>query len=432
MEREGFSQAFESPACQADYEAYLSGHSAEETHAWMKAHRGCFHEWTGFAWIAFSQADTKTAEIAWRQQLHVGDQRLLGACGDHECEVAAVAAELARAETVEIGAATKAHTEAFLDEVALNQKYADRMTKAYGAVEGICLYHLSVECISALRQAFDWMYPRMYDAEGDVGIEHFTYSMLPFYREVFEDTLTQRYAARWAARLLDAVESGEFRNPRGMPALFAMGRAAFAGDEDRFWKFMIVYATRGAGWATAHRMVTDENRPVFLAQMVISAAMGVIDTAWAAAGAAWSYAGDKDSTCFQPKPYHFWMAGGFAYLLRKEGYSARTSELVARLTGALYEVASDTVGRDPDEVFFLPPFDQKVSRQRRELTHHYLGAQFGLDTTAALDFDATLGRFMEASQPLPSMSEEDMREAIATPATRWRLWTRLTGYYLRP
>src|SRR5690606_5927022 len=131
----------------------------------------------------------------------------------------------------------------------------------------------------------------------------------------------------------------------------------FEGDYDRIWKFLIVYATRGAGWATGYKLVGVDNQPMFAAMMVVSSAMGYLDTAWFPTGRAWSYAGATENTCFQPKPYHYWMTGGFAYLLRQEGYTVRTAKQVARLLGAMYEVASDTMGRDPDRVFFVPTYD---------------------------------------------------------------------------
>jgi hypothetical protein len=276
------------------------------------------------------------------------------------------------------------------------------------------------------------MYPRMYAPDGSAG-EHFTFSMVSTYRSVFSDTLTQKYAARLAAQLIDAVEIPGTKGAAALQPLYDRGLAAFEGDQDRFWDFMIVYATRGAAWAAAAPMVGDDNRPLFAAFMVISAAMGVLDTAADQAGTAFSYGAIAGGdTCFEPKPYHFWMAAGFAYKLKKAGYSAKTVELVARLTGALYEVGSTTEGRNPDEVYFVPEYDRKVNRVRRELTHHFLGAQLGLHAAnpPPAAFDATLGRFLDASSPLPVMSAEEMTAKIQDDLTRWKYWTSLTGYYL--
>lgn len=426
FERDSFSLAFNNAQCQSDFETFFAAHSAAQTHAWMKERRLCFHEWAHFSWISFAQHSEKMAELAWRQQIYMADQRLLGgSCADHACAIQSVRSELARAETLTISETTRAHTAAFLDVVETNQKYEPQMTKAYAAVRGLCIYHLNVECIDALKQAFDWMYPRMYSPPIEP-IEHFTFSMVAFYRKVFDDDLTQRYAARLALQLMDAVESGT------MPAnLYETGLTAFDGDLDRFWNFMIVYATRGAAWAAAWQLPGDDNRPVFAALMVVAAAMGVLDTTADLDGTAFSYAATTGFTCFQPKPYHFWLAGGFAYLLKKAGYTPRTSELVARLTGGLYEANSTTEGRHPDAVFFAPEFATIVNRERREITHHYMGAQLGLHAEAppVLDFDGEFGHFLGASRPLPAMTEAEMKTKIADPLTRWQLWSRLTGYY---
>lgn len=248
FEKESFPLVFTGAQCQADFTAFFAEHTAAETHAWMKERRACFHEWAHFAWISFAQHSPKMAELAWRQQLFVTEQRLLGGtCADHACAVASVRTELGRAETLTIGAETQAHSRAFLDGVETDRKYEAQMNKAYAAVQPLCLYHLNLECVGALRQALDWMYPRMY-APDIVPAEHFTFSMVSFHRAVFADALTQKYAARLALQLLDAVERGARPAP-----LHETGLAAFAGDQERFWNFMIVYATRGAAWGAAWR-----------------------------------------------------------------------------------------------------------------------------------------------------------------------------------
>lgn len=434
MEQHSFRQIFVSDQCHADFEEAFASLDVAALRLWMRESRGCFREWAHFSWLAFLRQDPKMARLAWEHQLAMIAERV---APDLETL-------LVRGTTGEIGAEAVQHTTAFLDEVERDQSFKEEMEQAYAAVTPICLYHLDTQCVGAMKKVLGWMYPRSYQLPGPPR-ESFTFSMVPFYREVFRDVTTLRAASRMALDLLNAIEDGgATRAPsRLVPSdVMTMGLAAFDGDEDRFWKFMIVYATRGAAWATASALAHDDTRPLLAAFMVISAAMGVLDTAALPSGSPWSYPEGSVSTCFQPKPYHFWMAGGYAYLLRKEAYGARTSKRVARLLGAMYELGSTTMDRDPNAVFFVPTYHTLVNRARREVTHHYLGAELGAASAEAswernpidaaqLDFDATLLAMMEHSEPLPELTDADMLKQLEDAPTKWRYWTDLTGWYLR-
>lgn len=430
-EAETLRHLFRTPECRAQFEDVFQSSDVASTHAWMIQNRSCIKEWAHFAWIAYAANEAKMADLAWLQQLYMTQERVgtLGTCADRSCLVQGVTATLERGEDTTIGDEAILHTNAFLDEVQQNTAFQEQMEKALAGVRPLCLLHLNLECSGAMTTALNWMYPRSYRLSREPP-EAMTFSMLAATREVFTDTLTQKYASRMALHLLRAIEAGDYDSVGG-EAFYPMAERFFEGDYDRLWKFIAVYATRGAAWATGYKMVHDDNKPIFAAMMVISSAMGVLDTYLDDVDSSWSYVANTSNTCFQPKPYHYWMAGSFAYLLRKEGYSARTSKQVARLLGAIYEVGSTTMGRDPDEVFFVPTFDPKVNRVRREVAHHVLGSMVGIDyrTPPSSDFDRALGRLMQASQPLPAYSDDEMRSRIADMPTRWRLWTDLTGFY---
>ncbi len=419
-EAETLRHLFASPECRAGFFAVYDVSDVAETHAWMVENRSCFKEWAHFAWIAYAANDSKMADLAWEQQLHMARERVGGD----------VEATLVRGEATSIGSEAAELTSAFLDEVEENTAFQEQMETALAGARPLCLLHLNpIECPAAMTTALNWMYPRSYRLSREPP-EAMTFSMLAATRAVFTDTLTQRYATRMALHLLRAIASGEDRAVRD-EAFYPMAVRFFEGDYDRLWNFIAVYSTRGAAWATAHRMVHADNQPLFAAMMVISSAMGLLDTRMAGEGAVWSYVDASESTCFQPKPYHYWMAGSFAYLLRKEGYSEYTSKQVARLLGAIYEVGSTTMGRDPDEIYFVPMFDPKVNRVRREISHHVLGSEVGISfrEPATPAFDGVLDRLMQESEPLPDYSEAEMREKIEDKPTRWRLWTGVTGFY---
>jgi hypothetical protein len=421
MEHASFRQIFTSDQCQRDFDAAFATLDVTGTRAWMSDHRLCFKEWDHFSWLAFLKHDSKMARLAWEHQLELARERL---------EEADVVALLERGTTQEISPEAVAHTRSFLDQVELDQSFKDEMDQAQAAVTPICLYHLDPQCISAMNKALGWMYPRSYKVPGPP-VQWFTFSMLPEFRSVFSDTETQRSASRLALEARRLVETAPDER-LDADDLYSLGLRAFNGDADRFWRFMIVYATRGAAWATASKLAHQDTKPLFAAFMVLSAAMGVLDTDAMASGSPWSYGPGAHSTCFQPKPYHYWMSAGYAYLLRREGYGERTARLVSRLLGAMYELGSTTMDRDPTAVFFVPTFDTIVNRARRELTHHYLGAEFGLAAGSAAptqDFDATFLEIMEASEPLPVLSDEEMATRIADNQTKWSYWTKLTGYY---
>jgi hypothetical protein len=369
--------------------------------------------------------------LAYQHQLYLVDDRLLHdtSCTDEACSAAHIEALLERGLTGEIGAEAAAATNAFLDAVEADTEYKDKMDKAYAAVTPICLLHADLGCVGAMRKALDWMYPHGYVLP-DGSKEHTTFSMLAQYRSVFADATTQRYASDLALRVLHRLSRGDL-GVDADDALYGEGLDAFHGDVDRFWRFMVVYSTRGAAWATSYRLAQPDNQPLFAAFMVISAAMGRLDLAFADRDAAWSYTPRFATSCYQPKPYHYWMTAGFAYLLRQEGYGARTSRLVARLLGAMYELGSTTMGRRPDDVFFAPTFDTVVNRTRREVVHHALGADLGLAPREppTQSFDATYRAVLDASKPLPALSEAEMRERIKDDATKWKYWTDLVGYY---
>ena len=118
-------------------------------------------------------------------------------------------------------------------------------------------------------------------------------------------------------------------------------------------------------------------------------------------------------------------------MLEQRGYSNRTVRLVSRLMGALYEVGSDTTGRDPDAVFFADTYATKVNRTRREVAHHHLGTEFGLSSgsQSGQDFDAIIGTLINNSEPLPDIADDVMSDRIKDSMTRWQYWTRLVGYY---
>lgn len=417
MEAKTLDHLYKTPACKAEFEATFAANDVPTTHAWMVERKECFKEYAHFSWIAYAANEMKWAELSWTQQLHMLTERI----GD-------VDATLARGEEP-IGPVSAAITNSFLDEVETNTAFKAKMEQALAGAEPLCLLHFNRECIEAMRTALNWMYPRSYKLSVDPP-EAMTFSMVALTREVFTDSLTQTYAVRLARELLSAVRTGAWRDP-SFEAFYPMALRHFEGDYDRLWKFIAIYATRGAAWASGYKMVGPDNQPLFAAMMIISSAMGYLDTAWYATGRAWSYATAAETTCFQPKPYHYWMSGAFAYLLRKEGYSSRTAKQVARLLGAMYEVGSTTMGRDPDRIFFVATFDPEANRARREVAHHALGSTAGLAHAAppVPRFDVTLDRLLQASQPLPPYSEDEMRRKIQDAPTRWSLWTKLVGFY---
>jgi hypothetical protein len=419
MEQSSLRLIFASDQCQADFDQAFESMELPELESWMREHRDCFKEWAHFAWVAFMKNDPKMARLSWDHQLYMAKELL------HED----VEPMLERGLTGEIGAEAAQHANAYLDLVEQNTSFQDVMNQAYAAARPICIYHANlIECPAAMKKALDWMYPHQY-RETDPPLGTITISMVPFYRIVFTDTRTQVLASKLALRLLRRIEAGE--PAVDGPTLYAMGLEEFEGDADRFWRFMVAYATRGAAWATSYKMVTDDNKPVFAAMMVVSAAMGYLDTIYNRSGTAFSYAQDAVSTCYQPKPYHYWMAAGYAYFLKRAGYSDGTSRLVARLLGAMYEISSTTYGRTPEDVFFVDTFDTKVNRARREVAHHFLGAQLGAtpDAPPTQSFDATILALLDESQPLPDVSDAEMHRRLQDSATKWRLWTDLVGYY---
>jgi hypothetical protein len=424
-------QIFKTPACNAQFDAVYAANDVAATHAWMVDNRLCFKEWAHFSWLAYAANQRKMADLAHHHQLYLLRERGMAgeSCDTHSCLVEDVDQTLARAETTAISAEAMAHTDAFLDIVEQNTAFAEKMESAFAAVRPLCLLHFNLECIGAMNQALTWMYPRSYRLSADPP-ENLTYSMLTFTREVFKDDRTQKYAAHLARDLLRAIESEEYLAPDFLD-FYSLAVQAFDEDYDRLWKFLAVYATRGAAWATGYQMVHADNQPIFAAFMVISSAMGYLDIAWFNSGRAWSYPAGTTTTCFQPKPYHFWMAGSFAYLLRQEGFSARTSKQVARLLGAMYEAGSTTMGRDPDLIYFVPMFDAIPNRARREVSHHALGALTGIDyqNPEAADFDSTLTRLIKESRAVPDMSEEELRRALESQPRRWQLWSDLVGFY---
>ena len=428
MEQDSFREVFTSAQCETDFLDAVATLSTSNANAWMTQHRSCFHEWAHFTWLAFSRHDAKMAAVAWAHQLSLITERLATApnCQDDACTAQAVDDLLTRGQTRAISEEAKAHTAEFLQSVTTSTKYDASMQKAFAAVTPICLYHLDVPCIGAMNKILTLMYPRSYVWSG----EGFTFSMIPIVKEIFGDDLMQKYATRLALDLLhSAPEIGGL--PKDPSAIYTLGMRDFEGDSDRFWKFMMVYATRGAAWATAFNLAHEDTKPLFAAFMIVSAAMGVLDTSAADSGSAWSYGPNTTATCFQPKPYHFWMAAGYAYLLKKDGYSDITSRRVARLLGAMYELGSTTMERDPDAVFFVEPYETIVNRTRREVTHHALGAAFGLapGQSSEQNFDESLAKVMNSAIPLLTMSADEMRAKIRDLPTKWRYWSELTGFY---
>jgi hypothetical protein len=432
LSEKGFGLAFTSDGCKAEFLAVFQQGNLEGTHAWMKQNRTCFKEWAHFSWLAYERNDPQMAALGWYHQLYILNERLgAGAeCENLECHQDQARSIVQAGTSGQIGSAAVAHTTAFLNDVRKNEKFKRQMDRAYANVTPICLYHGNLECRSAMRRLLDLMYPRSYQLQ-TVPVENLTFSMVDTFERLFTDTQSQRYASAFALKIMDEINNGTFARIDG-PKFFEMGLDAFNHDSDRFWDFITVYATRGAAFATAYQMVTDDNKPLFAALMIVSSAMALGDTALIEHGQSWSYIDQTDTTCYQSKPYHYWMSASFAQQLVRDGFSRETSILVSRLLGALYEVGSTTMGRDPDEIYFVPAFAPVVNRARREIAHHLLGSQFGADwrQTTEQDFDDFVLRFMQSSKPLPQLSEAEMRQRLKNDLERWKMWTSLTGFYL--
>jgi hypothetical protein len=431
LESSSFRQAFTSEQCRAEFNDKFANSTSAQMVDWMRGNRSCMREFAHFTWIAAVVDDLKMADIGLLQQSSVALERLYPEydCVGSECGLEKLRVALESSRGSIISSETQNHTNAFLDMVEEDQKFKPMMDKAYSSVNAVCLYHANLECPRAMRQALDWMYPRSYSVN-ELTKESMTYSMLRFYREVFLDSRTQDYLIELAVRVIDQMI--EYQNGGKEPqALFELAAEIFGDDVEKMWLAMAVYATRGAAFATGYKMVTAENRGGFAALMLISAAMNWFDRRLLHTGNAWSYAQNTHTTCYQPKPYHFWMAASFAFLLRREGYSEKTAVLVSRLLGAMYEAGSTTYGRRPDDVFFVPTFDPIVNRARREIAHHAAGADFGIAfrQKSQIDFDLELSGFLDRSKDLPQISEEQMRQRIESPLDRWRLWTDLMGFY---
>jgi hypothetical protein len=434
MDKPYFALAVPEAGCRQQFlGVYNSTEDLDQIHSWMKEHRSCFKEWAHYSWMGAFYNDLKMAELSWLHQLYFADLRLQDdtICSDRSCYAESVRSLVESGLDGSISPEAVQYTNQFLDIVEQNTAFDDEMKKAFDSVTPLCLYHMNTQCIRAMKQALTWMYPRSYKLN-NTPPESITFSMLGFYREVFRDSQTQKFASQWALHLIDIIENKSYADGE-LESLYEMGLRFFEGDQDRFWKFMIVYSTRGAAWITGYKLAHEDNKPLFAAMMVISAAMPVLDAYDGVFGRGWSYPSVIDTTCYQPKPYHYWMSAGFAYLLGKEGYTKTTSRLVSRLLGAGYEFASTTMGRDPDEVFFLPTYHPNVNRMRREIAHHYLGAMFGssLEPSNQPSFDETLARIMNKSKPLPDISDAQMAEDIKDPLRRWKYWSDLIGYYFQ-
>lgn len=420
MEQPSFRQIFNSDSCAEEFEVAFAASSVAEMQTWMLDHKSCFHEWAHFSWLAYLRHDVKMAELAWRHQITMLETRL----GESTRML------LERGLTGQIGDEARQHTSAFLNEVEKNTSFDMQMQKAKDAVTPLCLLYFDALCIGAMNRTLDLMHPRSFRLDVKPR-EYFTFSMIPVYRELFADAKTQKYASRLALEILDRLKADS--GPKSGETLYELGLKAFAGDIDRFMKFMIVYATRGAAFATAYQMVHADNKPLFGALMVISAAMGYFDTLRMPDARPWSYLPETVSSCYQHKPYHYWMAAGFSYLMEREGTPRRTAILVARLLGAMYELGSTTMDRKPEAVFFVPPYATIVNRSRREVTHHLLGAEFGVRALRpqVQDFDEAFQKIIEGSKPLPDLSDDEMRQKISDPVTKWRYWSGLVGFYTR-
>ncbi len=426
---------FANDDCQKKFLDYQKTHTAWETSRWLMENRGCLQQWSNFAWLAAARRDPAMAELTWIQQLVFVESRAVGSggsqgCDSRQCLETKAKALFERGLTQKISDEDKALLNSELDRAQKDTTFKDRMQKALDTAGAICAYHQEgLECTNAMTTALKWMYPYAYTGpnSGPGGSDSGTVSMLSFMREVFADDLIQKYASRLALRVMDSVAASSIPTNEN---LYQLGLEAFEGDEARLFKFLAVYATRGAAWGALYQIAGPTNRPLLGAFMVVSVAMTVLDSRLLPDGRAWSYGPGQSTTCYQNKPYHYWMTASFSHLLLKAGYSEHVALFVSRLLGAMYEVGSDTFGRNPDEIYFLPTFDPKVSRVRREIVHHLSGARFGLAPgPQAQPFDQLFAKSLACSQPLPKMSESEMKQKIKNDVTRWQYWTSLTGFY---
>jgi hypothetical protein len=432
LESGSFSRVFANIACEREFSTMFATASPEDAVIWLRGHRGCVREFAHFSWLAATVIDPKLQRLSWLQQLTLIGERLFpeSTCSDGVCDEKLITALLNGLRGQSISAETIKYTSEFLDVVEQDQKFKPMMDKAYNAIAPICTYHSSIACSSAMKWLLDQMYPHSYSTVINGQKESFTFSMLPSYRKIFTDDRTQDLLI---AAALDVLKLVQHSNDGNAPhaTFFEIMTARFSGEETRMWDAITVLATRGAAWATATAMVRHDNRGVFAALMILSAAMSVLDQPELNRNSAWSYSEDTQTTCYQPKSYHFWMAASFAWHLQSRGHSQRTALLVSILLGAMYETGSTTYGREPDDVFFVPTFATIVNRARRELTHQRLGARFGVEpkVEASIKFDDELELFLSRSKSLPEVSAEEMKELISSPLKRWQLWTSLMGFY---
>lgn len=408
---------------------------ATEVVTWLGMKKACMRGRPLMPWLSFMIPSEKIAKVAWLYQLYLTSETMNLSRGRYfqsarfQDYFQSVRNLLVKGQTAQVTEASKAYTARVQASAKQNKDYKKMMDEAYGNVNALCLYHKSLQCRKALKQALDWMYPR------EIRNSKFrwtgTFSLVDHYGYVFNDSKTMQYASNLALYLLDFVGSGRSQRMK-IPEFYELGVKFFQGDMDRFWTFMGFMATRGSSFTLMYPIAHQDTKPLFASLMVISATMSLLDTLWLPTGTSFSYAKGNKNTCHQGKPYHYWMSGAYSYLLARQGYSKRTSILVARLLGAMYEVSSRTYGRQPEAVFFAETFAPVVMRSRREIIHHQLGSEIGIRGSHPQNFDSAMKRVIDNVQPIPQMPVDELRKKLQDPLTKWRYWTGLMSYYEIP
>lgn len=267
-------------------------------------------------------------------------------------------------------------------------------SREYGAQASrlLCSRFLNFECISHLNYIINLVMPNTATNWNSFSSPRkktiaVTISLPDIINEVITDVSYIKPIAHLAVTLINKSQYAETNNIvsggffEDIKKSFIKFGFSHKESEQRAWKVIAFYSTRGASMSLLGDVVDPQTLPVILAMMSISSIVSYLDLyplKDRASNEKYSLPRSIKSDCAYGKPYHFWMAAYLAWhLVNEKNASPKSAILATHLAGILYEMTSITYGRNPHLTLELPKNSIHNNSIRWSLIFKDAGARYG-------------------------------------------------------
>ncbi len=139
----------------------------------------------------------------------------------------------------------------------------------------------------------------------------------------------------------------------------------------------------------------------------------------------YSFPAQFSASCPDGKPYHFWNSAYLSRQLKSEGYADRASSVSMFIAGELYDIFSNTLGREPLQVFRDPVYSVHNNALREDIVSNTQGAIYGAWGEAAnLDGDLAMRDMLNHAKDL-KLTKDEIKAFEKNPLAQYDSWRKI-------